>query len=149
MNIRNATYHDAPAIKSLLEQLGYSSRLSMLIDQLERLFNKNDHQVFVYELKKEVVGFASVHCLPQLAFDGAILIISYFLWIPRLRMLALIESWSNTLQALQDDLNVSAYKFIARIGERLRTNFICNKDTRNTQSISRKDWFMANSSNKF
>jgi len=50
----------------------------MLIDQLERLFNKNDHQVFVYELKKEVVGFASVHCLPQLAFDGAILIISYF-----------------------------------------------------------------------
>ena len=78
MNIRNATYHDAPAIKSLLEQLGYTSRLSMIIDQLTRMFNKEDHQVFVYELKKEVVGFVSVHYLPQLAFDGGVMIISYF-----------------------------------------------------------------------
>ena len=78
MNIRNATYHDAPAIKSLLEQLGYTSRLSMIIDQLTRMFNKEDHRVYVYELRKEVVGFASVHYLPQLAFDGGIMIISYF-----------------------------------------------------------------------
>jgi len=78
MNIRNATYHDAPAIKGLLEQLGYTSRLSMIVDQIERMFNKGDHQVFVYELRKEVVGFVSVHYLPQLAFDGGIMIISYF-----------------------------------------------------------------------
>jgi N-acetylglutamate synthase-like GNAT family acetyltransferase len=78
MTIRIASYHDAPAIKSLLEQLGYSSRLSMIVDQLERLFNKEDHQVFVYELRKEVVGFVSVHYLPQLAFDGGVMIISYF-----------------------------------------------------------------------
>ncbi|HZY37572.1 MAG TPA: GNAT family N-acetyltransferase [Mucilaginibacter sp.] len=78
MNIRNATYHDAPALKGLLEQLGYTSRISMIVDQIERMFNKEDHQVFVYELRKEVVGFASVHYLPQLAFDGGVMIISYF-----------------------------------------------------------------------
>jgi GNAT superfamily N-acetyltransferase len=65
MTIRIASYHD-------------SSRLSMIVDQLERLFNKEDHQVFVYELRKEVVGFVSVHYLPQLAFDGGVMIISYF-----------------------------------------------------------------------
>ena len=78
MNIRNATYHDAPAIKSLLQQLGYPSRLSTLIDQLERMFNNEEHQVFVYELRKEVVGFVSLHYLPQLALGNSLMIISYF-----------------------------------------------------------------------
>lgn len=78
MNIRNATYRDAPAIKGLLEQLGYTSTHSMIVDQLEIMFSKEDHQVFVYELRKEVVGFVSVHYLPQLAFDGGVMLISYF-----------------------------------------------------------------------
>lgn len=78
MNIRNATYHDAPAIKLLLEALGYTARMSLLVNQLETMFGKDDHQVFVYELKKEIVGFVSVHFLPQLAFDGGIMIITYF-----------------------------------------------------------------------
>jgi len=77
MNIRNATYHDAPAIKELLEQMNCTTRLSTLVDQLERFFNKNDHQVFICELRKEVIGFSVVHYLPQLAFDGGIAIISY------------------------------------------------------------------------
>jgi hypothetical protein len=42
------------------------------------MFNKEDHQVLVYELRKEVVGFVSVHYPPQLAFDGGMIIISYF-----------------------------------------------------------------------
>lgn len=77
MTIRNATYHDAPAIKALLKALGYESRMSILIHQLETMFDKNDHQVFVCEQRREIVGFASVHFLPQLAFDGGIAIISY------------------------------------------------------------------------
>ncbi|MFB9843930.1 GNAT family N-acetyltransferase [Mucilaginibacter ginsenosidivorans] len=77
MTIRNATYHDAPAIKALLKVLGYESRMSMLIHQLETMFDKNDHQVFVCERRGEIVGFASVHFLPQLAFDGGVAIISY------------------------------------------------------------------------
>jgi N-acetylglutamate synthase-like GNAT family acetyltransferase len=77
MAIRNATYHDAPAIKSLLQQLGYTSSNSLLVDQLETKFGNGDHQVIVYELKKEVVGFISVHYLPELGFDGGIAVITY------------------------------------------------------------------------
>jgi len=78
MNIRNATYKDAPAIKSLLEALGYTTSISLLVDQLEIQFGKDDHQVFVCELKKEVVGFAAVHFMPQLAFGGGLMVISHF-----------------------------------------------------------------------
>ena len=77
MNIRNATYKDAPAIKLLLEALGYNAGISLLVDQLETMFGLEDHQVLVYEQKKEVVAFISLHYLPQLAFDGGIVIISY------------------------------------------------------------------------
>lgn len=77
MIIRNATYRDAPVIKLLLESLGYKASISLLITQLESQFGQNDHQVHVYELKKEVVGFISVHYLPQLAFDGGLAIITF------------------------------------------------------------------------
>ena len=77
MHIRNATYKDAPAIRTLLEALGYKTSISMLVDQLEILFNRDGHEVFVCEFRKEVIGFVSVHYLPQLAFDGGLMIISY------------------------------------------------------------------------
>ena len=77
MNIRNATYRDAPAIRLLLEALGYKTSMSLLVNQLETLFGREDHQVFVYELHKEVVGFISIHYMPQLAFDGELAFISY------------------------------------------------------------------------
>jgi N-acetylglutamate synthase-like GNAT family acetyltransferase len=77
MMIRNATYHDAPAIKSLLEQLGPATRLTILINQLETIFDKEDNQVVVYEMKKEVAGFVSAHYLPRLAYDGGLTVISY------------------------------------------------------------------------
>jgi GNAT superfamily N-acetyltransferase len=77
MKIRNATYHDAPAIKSLMGALGYKTTTSLLISQIENLFGQKDHQLFVYELNKDVIGFISVHYMPQLVFDGEIVIISY------------------------------------------------------------------------
>jgi len=77
MNIRNAIYKDAPTIKFLLEVLGYTTTISLLVDQLELLFGQNDHQVFVCEMKKEVVGFISIHYSPQLAFAGELVMISY------------------------------------------------------------------------
>lgn len=75
--IRTATYKDAPAIKLLLEALGYTTRMSILVNQLETMFGKNDDEVLVYELNKEIVGFVSVHFMPQLAFDGGLVLISY------------------------------------------------------------------------
>jgi N-acetylglutamate synthase-like GNAT family acetyltransferase len=77
LRIRNATYHDAPFIKGLLATLGYITNLSLLVDQLDRLFGTEDDHVYVCERDKEVIGFVAVHFLPQLAFDGGIAIISY------------------------------------------------------------------------
>jgi len=77
MNIRTATYHDAPVIKSLLEALDCKTRNSIVIDQLESKFNKNDNQVLVCEMRKEVVGFVAVHFIPQLAIDSGVVFISY------------------------------------------------------------------------
>src|ERR1700761_7974543 len=78
MSIRTASYRDAPAIKSLLEVLGYHTRISLLVSQLESIIDNPDHEVIVYELRSEVVGFAAIHYLPQLAFDGGLMIITYF-----------------------------------------------------------------------
>jgi GNAT superfamily N-acetyltransferase len=77
MNIRNATYRDAPAIRLLLDSLGYKTTISMLIGQLEKLSGSKDHHVFVYEQNKEIAGFIAVHFLPQLGFDGELAIITY------------------------------------------------------------------------
>ena len=77
MNIRKATYHDAPAIKLLLGALGYDTRTSILVHQLETLFGQEDHQIFVYVSQREVSGFVAVHFMPQLAFDGGLVFISY------------------------------------------------------------------------
>jgi GNAT superfamily N-acetyltransferase len=77
MNIRTATYRDAPAIRTLLDVLGYKTTISHLIGQLERLAGQKDHEVWVYELDKEVVGFIAIHFLPQLGFDGDMVVISY------------------------------------------------------------------------
>jgi GNAT superfamily N-acetyltransferase len=77
MPIRTATYKDAPAIRTLLDALGYKTSISMVIGQLERSFGGTDHQVFVYVKDNEVIGFISVHFLPQLGFEGELMVISY------------------------------------------------------------------------
>jgi N-acetylglutamate synthase-like GNAT family acetyltransferase len=77
MHIRNATYRDAPAIKLLMEALGYTTSTILLVSQLEKLFDQDDNRVFVYELNKDVVGFISVHYLPQLGFGGELVLITY------------------------------------------------------------------------
>ena len=77
MMIRKATYHDAPFIKLLMQALGYKTSNSLLVEQLTNLFDGKDHEVLVAVDKEEVTAFAVVHVLPQLAFDGALLVISY------------------------------------------------------------------------
>ncbi len=71
--VRNATFRDAPSIRTMLDLLGYKTNISLLI---ENLFSKNDHQIFVCELDKEVAGFITVHYLPQIGNDGLLAIIT-------------------------------------------------------------------------
>ena len=77
MKVRKATFHDTPFIKLLMESLGYKTSNSILVMQLQNLFNGTDHEVLVCEDREEVIGFAVIHMLPQLAFEGNLLIISY------------------------------------------------------------------------
>ena len=77
MQIRQATYRDAPAIRILLDTLGYKTSISLIINQLENMFGGKNDQVFVYELQKEVVGAIAIHYLPQLAVNGELVLISY------------------------------------------------------------------------
>ncbi|TWI97607.1 hypothetical protein JN11_03429 [Mucilaginibacter frigoritolerans] len=79
MKIRNATYHDAPDIKSLIGALGYKTTKNELISQLQSVFNHDDHEVFVCELNKMVAGFKSIHYLPQLGINKELIFISYLL----------------------------------------------------------------------
>jgi len=79
MQIRNASYKDAPSIRILLENLGYKTSISLLVDKLETQFGSADHQVMVYELQKEVVGFVAVHFLRHLATNGDLALISYLM----------------------------------------------------------------------
>lgn len=112
MPIRNATYHDAPAIKLLLEALGYNARLSLLVNQLELMFNKDDHQVFVYDLRKEVIGFVSLHYLPQLAFEGGLMIITYFSveeWLKNLSIAKELEQYVTNLARQRKCLQVEVH----------------------------------------
>ncbi|HEY9000137.1 MAG TPA: GNAT family N-acetyltransferase [Mucilaginibacter sp.] len=75
--IRKASYHDAPFIKLLMQKLGYKTSNSLLVEQLTNLFDGIHHEVLVCDDKDEVTGFAVIHVLPQLAFDGRLLVISY------------------------------------------------------------------------
>jgi len=60
-----------------MEALGYKTSLGLLITQLEKLAGRTDMDVFVLELDNAVVGFISVHYLPQLGFDGELVQITY------------------------------------------------------------------------
>ena len=75
--IRNASFRDAPTIRTLLGCLGYQTSISLLISQIENLFVSQEHQVIVYEIDKEIVGFISVHYLPQLGNEGLMGLITY------------------------------------------------------------------------
>jgi len=44
MSIRIAIYHDAPAIKILLEVLGYKTSTNILGYQLKTMFDKDEHR---------------------------------------------------------------------------------------------------------
>jgi len=79
MLIRNATYHDAPAIRLLMEALGYSTRLSLLINRLETKFRSDEHQVFVCERHWDVIGFAAIHQLPLLEADERVQVITHLI----------------------------------------------------------------------
>lgn len=100
MNIREAELKDAGAIQVLLEQLGYPTEDGFIAKRLGDLSKLTDHFDSVYELNGEVLGFVSLHFIPQIAFEADYAVISYFIVDDNSRSLGIgkaLEEYCTTL----------------------------------------------------
>lgn len=77
MEIRKATVKDAHQIQFLLDQLGYPTEDGYLASKIAQLSDRTDHQDLVCVLDGKVVGFMSLHYIPQIAFESDYVVISY------------------------------------------------------------------------
>lgn len=75
--IRSANIQDTTAIVSLLDQLGYPTKLDELLDKVRQLLKHPDHVLCVYEQDSTVLAVMSIHFVPQLALTGEFAVISY------------------------------------------------------------------------
>jgi GNAT superfamily N-acetyltransferase len=79
MPIRLATISDWPAIKQLLVQLEYPGAANLPAAKLDRMLRDPAEALLVYEDDNgPVLGFLSLHFIPQVALDGDFARISYF-----------------------------------------------------------------------
>lgn len=78
MNIRPAQITDSYALISLLAELGYGGTESLMHGRLEQLINDPNERLLVAEDRQTVLGFLSLHFIPQLALAGDFARISYF-----------------------------------------------------------------------
>lgn len=78
MNIRPAQPEDRFALISLLNELGYGNTDSFMDRRLRQLTDHPDEVLLVAEERQTVLGFLSLHFIPQLALEGDFARISYF-----------------------------------------------------------------------
>lgn len=78
MNIRPAQATDSFALISLLTELGYGNTESWMGRRLQQLIDDPDEALLVAEDRQTVLGFLSLHFIPQLALAGDFARISYF-----------------------------------------------------------------------
>jgi GNAT superfamily N-acetyltransferase len=79
MKIREGCHDDARFIAQLLNQLDYPKDPESVTHRLDKLLNGRDDDLIVAESDSgEVLGFASIHYIPQIALDGDFVRISYF-----------------------------------------------------------------------
>lgn len=77
MSIRYATLGDAPVISRLLTQLEYPGTGSFLEGRLASMLEHPDETLLVWD-GPPVLGFLSLHFIPQIALQGDFARISYF-----------------------------------------------------------------------
>ncbi len=68
--IRSAQDSDAPAIASLLAELGYPNSLGFVSHKIQQLSQDVKDQILVAATRSEVVGVLSLHVLPLLHEEG-------------------------------------------------------------------------------
>ena len=79
MNIRNMMEGDHEVISDLLSQLGYPDTEKFIRQKIDTLLNNpNEYAVVLENEEKKVIGFISIHIIPQIALEGDFARISYF-----------------------------------------------------------------------
>ena len=77
MQIRKATTADADRIADLLTQLGYPGTEGLIREKIVQLDRHTDAELVVAIEDGEVLGFISIHFIPQIALPGSFARISY------------------------------------------------------------------------
>jgi len=77
MLIRNAVVVDAPMITQLLGDLDYPNDPQAVAERIGKMANNADSLLLVAEQDGAVVGFISLHFIPQIALAGEFCRISY------------------------------------------------------------------------
>jgi GNAT superfamily N-acetyltransferase len=77
MQIRTATLADAGRITELLDQLGYPGTEGFIRKKIIELNSHPDGELAVAVQNGEVLGFISIHFIPQIALPGSFARISY------------------------------------------------------------------------
>ncbi|MBD8214320.1 GNAT family N-acetyltransferase [Erwinia persicina] len=78
MNIRLAESKDAFALSALLAELGYADTAPFIERRLAQLMIDETERLLIAEHGDTVLGFLSLHFIPQLALAGDFARISYF-----------------------------------------------------------------------
>lgn len=79
MKIRKIQINDTYIISNLLTQLGYSNTENFIEQKIILLLNNpNEHCVIIENDNNDVIGFISIHIIPQIALQGDFARISYF-----------------------------------------------------------------------
>lgn len=78
MKIREAKIGDGEAIAKLLTALDYPDTESFIENKIEELLKHHDARLLVAVEGSEIIGFISLHFIPQVALPGDFCRISYF-----------------------------------------------------------------------
>ncbi|MBX2952088.1 MAG: GNAT family N-acetyltransferase [Leadbetterella sp.] len=79
MKIRDMQEDDTTAVANLLQQLGYEGAADFLPGKIHSFITDPDEYCLVAEeTRGQVIGFISIHIIPQIALKGDFARISYF-----------------------------------------------------------------------
>jgi GNAT superfamily N-acetyltransferase len=78
VQIRQATLSDSAAIADLLKSLGYPDNERFIESRVEQQLTHPDAKLLVAVEDSSVLGFVSLHFIPQVALEGDFCRISYF-----------------------------------------------------------------------
>ena len=76
--IRHAQQTDWPSIVRLLDQLDYPDTGTFMETRLAQLLSDPAETLLVWEDNRKILGFLSLHFIPQIALKGDFARISYF-----------------------------------------------------------------------